>query len=617
MTKASIRSPTFNSLNYFFEKFRSNFSVQLLNTKFNEIIENDTSGPEELLDIYIDSISLIEQRIWSIGMDDVYLQHYQMLFHDLELLYAGMDSDPRHKFIVIIPVADRPLHLKSCLQSLLNLCQCFNYGGFKANKYSKINVIISDDSKQLDNMQAHEALADLFSGQGLDVEYFGLQQQKKIISEQVGDTKNISNIIGNIDPQAFYHKGASIMRNITYLKLNKIQQDEPVLFYFIDSDQEFQIKVQADEGDENIYAVNYFYYLDQIFSSTDVRILTGKVVGDAPVSPSVMVTNFLEDVIGFITTISRLNSDHNCQFHDHIKQKEADASYHDMADLFGYKSSVDSYPYSCDIQSEHDHVECFKGFSSKINQFFDGEHPTRKSYYQHEDVMANLESARTIYTGNYIFKPEALKYFIPFANLKLRMAGPVLGRIIKKYIADQFVSANLPMLHNRTVNSTGQSEFRPGIERQQESVDLSGEFCRQFFGDVMLFSIEKLTAKGYPEELISKQTVSQIISSTIEEMRVKYSIKHEQTLNKIEVLKSLIYNPEHWWNKNTDTQIALQNFTLFITNIETNFGEQAPGYKLVNSDNDTAAYHELILNGIMSYSDDLSSWQDTLGDNAN
>ena len=96
-------------------------------------------------------------------------------------------------------------------------------------------------------------------------------------------------------------------------------------------------------------------------------------------------------------------------------------------------------------------------------------------------------AARTVYTGNYVIRPENLRYFIPFATLKLRMAGPVLGRILKMRLKHRFVSANLPMLHNRTVDSIGQSEYRAGVINTNQSIDLSNEFIRQFYGDVMLF----------------------------------------------------------------------------------------------------------------------------------
>ena len=96
--------------------------------------------------------------------------------------------------------------------------------------------------------------------------------------------------------------------------------------------------------------------------------------------------------------------------------------------------------------------------------------------YRHVDVQASLTPARTVYTGNYVLSPGALKYFIPFAGLQLRMAGPVLGRLIQTSSGEAFVSANLPLLHRRTVEEKGGAEFRPGVNRSTPLVDLSGEF---------------------------------------------------------------------------------------------------------------------------------------------
>jgi len=35
-----------------------------------------------------------------------------------------------------------------------------------------------------------------------------------------------------------------------------------------------------------VYALNYFHAIDRIFRTTDTLMLTGKMVGDPPVSPS-------------------------------------------------------------------------------------------------------------------------------------------------------------------------------------------------------------------------------------------------------------------------------------------------------------------------------------------
>jgi hypothetical protein len=605
---------SFSSLKYFFDRYKNNFSIQIINASFNALIEDQSSDLQDLVDLYDDAIALIEQRLWSVDLDEEGLEYYQKLFHELEDLLLKQDHDDRYSFIVTIPVADRPQHLKACLESLLNLCQCFNYGGFKDHRFSNISVLIADDSKQVENIQANQKMADQFTQKGLTIEYFGQQEQKEYIDNLRGKKERLHNIVGDIDPDIFYHKGASTTRNISYLKLNELgnKTDKPVLFHFIDSDQEFQIKIQQQGEDKDVYAVNYFYYLDQIFRQSDATILTGKVVGDPPVSPSVMAGNFLEDLICFTSRISELTAEQNCQFHDHNQQKVDDASYHDMADLFGFKPSVDSCQYNCDIRGEHNHAQCFVDFSTKLSRFFDGEHPTRKSYFQHEDVLANIDPARTIYTGNYIFKPEGLKYFIPFASLKLRMAGPVLGRIIKAEIPDQFVSANLPMLHKRTVSYLGQSEFRSGIEHKQKMVDLSGEFVRQFFGDVMLFTMEQLTADGYPKTQLSSDKVSTVIKNTTEDMLNKYNVKHEEIISKINTLRSLINNPSFWWNSDSDLKDSKQEFDEFIENIEHNFGVQSSGYKFISQKTNITEYQDKILNAIILYPDDVNMWQNML-----
>ena len=124
------------------------------------------------------------------------------------------------------------------------------------------------------------------------------------------------------------------------------------------------------------------------------------------------------------------------------------------------------------------------------------------------------------------------------------MAGPVLGRIIKSENKDRFVSANLPMLHNRTVEDMGKSEFRPGINSKQNIVDLSGEFERQFFGDVMLFSMEKLTAMGYPARSVPQQMIIQTLESTEQDIRQQYAAKQLQIRQKLELMNAIIIDSD-------------------------------------------------------------------------
>lgn len=120
-----------------------------------------------------------------------------------------------------------------------------------------------------------------------------------------------------------------------------------------------------------------------------------------------------------------------------------------------------------------------------------------------------------------MFRPQALNWFIPYAPLRLRMSGPTMGRLLQAELGPRFVSANLPMLHKRTLETTGQSEFRPGVEDDSAVIDLCGEFERQFHGDVMLFSMQQLTAQGYPGKVLDMAAIAATLRAMQIEMREK------------------------------------------------------------------------------------------------
>lgn len=565
-----------------------------------------------MLEISLSRILAIEKLLWADEPNEILLAEYQAAFQHQEQLIAVKGADPRHEFIIVIPVADRPEHLKSCINSLLHLCKSFGYGGIAEDRYLKVSAIIADDSSDRSNIELHKAIAEASNKQGLTTLYYGLDEQLDQMDMLSDAAKNaLSRVLGTTSSQAFYHKGPSIMRNIAYLELNKIKSAN-VLFYFIDSDQEFQLKISTAAGDKNLYACNYFYYLDQIFSSSNATMLTGKVVGDPPVSPSVMAGNFLEDVICFLHQIAAYDPALPCQFHSTRQQDNNEASYHDMAALFGFKPSNASYQYHCSIKGEHNNAHCFNHFSSKLNRFFYGEHPTRKTYYKHENALASVRAARTVYTGNYIFKPEALKYFIPFAALKLRMAGPVLGRLIQSEIKDGFVSANLPMLHKRTVRESGQSEFRPGVSAGVANIELSGEFERQFYGDVMLFSIEKLIAMDYPKNTPGNEIIAETVAATDASMLQQYNDKRQDIATKLNILMTLFHEQKHWWNRSAAHTETAYNFKAFTANIEHNFGASSLGYKLINSADNRAKRHAGMIESIALYKQDRVLWTEAL-----
>ncbi len=580
------------------------------------LAKSSTHNNENIVSIYQDAIPLVEEAFWSDKLNGALLNRYQQIFRELESHIRATDDDQRHHIILLIPVADRPQQLTDCLNSLLQLCHLYHYGGIKNNRYQKITVLIADDSKNEDNIRQHQAIVESFATRGLESLYFGQQEQLRQLAQLSDqDMQTLAGILGKTEPLNFYHKGSSRMRNIISLKLNELRQHyHKVLFYSLDSDQEFQIKVATHEGERNLYALNYFYYLDQLFSHTDSCIVTGKVVGDPPVSPAVMAVNFVQDVIVFIRRMAALRQRQDCRFHSVTPQKTGDAAYHDMRKMFGFKHAEQACHYPCPLKDEHDNSACFKHFSEKLNAFFYGEHPTRKTFYSYSDALDSMAPARTVYPGNYVFNAEGLKYFIPFAPLKLRMNGPVMGRIIKTLLKDRFVSANLPMLHKRTVGDSATSEFRPDILQQSRQIDISGEFERQYFGDVMLFSMQALTEQGYPLTRLNPDAVATIVRTTEKNICQHYLTKHRQLMAELGELKSLLQVPECWWNQSSDLDTAIAAFNNFISNIEHNFGDDSYGYRFMNNEDDKQARMQQIIEAILLYPDAQHEWEKMLSE---
>jgi hypothetical protein len=539
--------------------------------------------------------------------------------------------DSPHDITIVIPVADRPQHLADCLASLQELRHHYPYAG-------EVRVLVADDSRETDHIERHRALAAHYSAAGLPVEHFDQAQQRALRDGIVPELRaQLADVLGTHAPEAFHHKGAAVTRNLAYLWLNRQAQDgRRRLFWFIDSDQEFRVNIATDSGEEERYAIDYFHWLDYLFSTTPARVVTGKVVGDPPVSPAVMAGNFLDDVTAFLHAMAACVPEAACAFHA-ARRHADDAAYHDMADLFGFKAA-EAFRYHCGLSGPHGNAHCFSDFAARLARFFDGEHPTRRSVYQPGDLLASVAPARTIYSGNYVISAEGLEYFIPFAALKLRMAGPTLGRIIKAELGACFVSANLPMLHRRTVAASGQAEFRPGIERGPGHVDLSGEFERQYFGDVMLFAMERMAvapaARGAhpamespsvgcaprtntephvpPPTLPDKDVIAHIVDEVEAQMHERYGTKHRAVVEKMAALQALYTAPGQWWHNATALTEARKKFEQFIADMQHNFGDSSRAWQLINDGAHRQARKAAIVAAIAAYPAQRHAWRAAL-----
>lgn len=558
------------------------------------------------------TIAQIDRQLWDGGFKADRLSAYQAAFRHLEQSIAARGRDDRHEFVIVIPVADRPQHIRACLDSLLELCRAYGYGGQRDGRYAKVCVVIADDSAQPAQVAANREIARHYSALGISTQHFAPEEQADLVDALGAEKPTLARVVGNAPREKFGHKGQGVMRNIAALKLKELASaGRKLLFWSLDSDQEFRVKVGTPQGDREVYAVNYFYWLDHIFSRGDALVLTGKVVGDPPVSPAVMTGNFLEDVIGFLRQVASRDPARACGHHQPHAHREGEAAYHDMADMFGFRPADDAHAFGCPLVDGHTEADCFAHFASRLNRFFYGEHPTRVSRYVPGDVLSSVQPARTVYAGNYVFRPEALAHFIPFASLRLRMSGPTLGRILRSEIGARFVSANLPMLHKRTVDGLGRAEFRPGIRTEAQIIDMGGEFERQFYGDVMLFSIERLTADGFPghHPPPDRATIESTLDGVRAKMLAKYNARQGAILERLAALETLLHDAGRWWNRSDAHAAAVGQFASFTANVRRNFSAESAGHSAINADEGWQQWRARLLEAIACYPADRQLWE--------
>jgi hypothetical protein len=468
-------------------------------------------------------------------------------------------------FLIIIPVADRPRQLQLCLQSLFALCEIQGEG-------RRVGALILEDSMSEAKRLAHEQICKDFSQRGLVCHYLGLEDQYELQQSCPGKTA-LESLLGNEPWPWPGHKGASITRNLGYLKLLQLAAGyQDPLFWFVDSDQEFLV---LEEGGQT-RQLPYFSELERLFADQELRILTGKVVGDPPVSPAVMAGTCLEDLLVFLTRLAATRPEAPCSFHGQEQRNATDAAYHDLAGLFGFAAQEAPFAYECPLEGSHDHRACLAQASHLLAAFFDGVHPTRRSWYQPDSGPLETQPARTLYTGNYVMDARGLEYAIPFAQLKLRMAGPTLGRLLRAEFGAGFASANLPLLHRRALEEEARAECRPGVDWQSLDVDMSGEFQRQFLGDWMLFTVEQLAQQGYPGQLPDTQALDKLLSGVREDLIHKYARQAEANLRLAAEVRRLWEAPGSWWNSEGLNVEVQQQMTAFVANIERTFRQQGP-----------------------------------------
>jgi hypothetical protein len=217
-----------------------------------------------------------------------------------------------------------------------------------------------------------------------------------------------------------------------------------------------------------------------------------------------------------------------------------------------------------------------------------------------------------VYPGNYIVNHAGLKYVIPFGHLRLRMSGPTAGRLIAAEIGHRFASFNMPNLHRRTTEAGPGDDFRPGVEADEARVDVSNEFERQFFGDLMLFSTEALVKQADVTRPFAQDAIEAVVAQKEAELLALYQQKHDAIAERNRQLNDLVFNAGHWWlhagEHAPGLAHALRQVRAFIDNIDRNFGEQALAWRQIQSAEHRAERKRQIVEALMNYRAERDAW---------
>ncbi|MDP2154935.1 MAG: hypothetical protein Q8J61_02950, partial [Sulfuricella sp.] len=176
----------------------------------------------------------------------------------------------------------------------------------------------------------------------------------------------------------------------------------------------------------------------------------------------------------------------------------------------------------------------------------------------------------------------------------------------------RFASFNMPNLHRRTTEAGLDDDFRPGVElngdREQQSIDLSNEFERQFFGDLMLFSTEELVKQADVNQPFAQDVIEAVIARKEAELLALYQQKHEAIVDRNRQLHDLVFNAGHWWLRSPELAVALRQVQAFIDNINRNFGEHSLSWRQIQSAEHRAQRKRQIVEALMNYRAERDAW---------
>jgi hypothetical protein len=130
---------------------------------------------------------------------------------------------------------------------------------------------------------------------------------------------------------------------------------------------------------------------------------------------------------------------------------------------------------------------------------------------------------------------------------------------------------------------------------------MSGEFERQFYGDVMLFSVERLAA----ECRLASTDFAQTLDETRTEMLERYNARQQVILHKLDDLEARLADPTRWWNRSPELAVG---FRQFAANVRRNFCTASSGHTRINDMANWAQWRGRLLDALAHYAEDRTAW---------
>lgn len=141
---------------------------------------------------------------------------------------------------------------------------------------------------------------------------------------------------------------------------------------------------------------------------------------------------------------------------------------------------------------------------------------------------------------------------------------------------------------------------------------MSDEFERQFFGDLMLFTVEKLVKSGVAIEAFSHQAISEAFATVEQELLKLYEDKHNKVRQKSHDLALLVNDEQLWWQQCPQTSDSVKQLQQFINNIQHNFGARSKAYQQIQSSQHRQKRVAQMLEALLNYRRDRDAWDTML-----